>query len=194
MAWITGGRVVLRAWEQDDVRIRWETDQTADATELRLRDWHHAPKSFAQREAELESEAEDDTVVRLVMVAEDRVIGDINLFEIDMRNRSARLGLSIWRAEDRNRGYGSDAVTALVRWGFRELSLHRIELSVDPANARAIRVYEKIGFVREGIRREAHYADGRFGDDLLMGLLDHEFEEHQTARMEERIGEARDAD
>lgn len=194
MAWITGERVVLRAWERDDVRVRWETDQTADATEARLRDWHSAPRSLAQREAEFDAATEDDeTVVPLVIVAEERVIGDINLFEIDRRNRLAKLGLSIWRAEDRNRGYGSDAVAALVRWGFRELNLHRIELSVDPANARAIHVYEKLGFVREGVRRDAHFADGRYTDDLLMGLLDREYEAAQDARAEERLSETRDA-
>ena len=187
MAWITGERVWLRAWERDDLRLRWETEQTPDATEARLRNWHEPPRSLAQLEAEFEArDADDETVVALVIVADERVIGDINLFEIDRRNRSARLGLSIWRAEDRNRGYGGDAVAAMVRWGFRELNLHRIELTVDPANARAIHVYEKLGFVREGLRREAHYAEGRFGDDLLMGLLDREFEAHAQELRDER--------
>ena len=90
MAWITGERVVLRAWERNDVHVRWETDQTADATETRLRDWHSAPRSLAQREGEFDaSSEEDETVVALVIMADDRVIGDINLFEIDRRNRLA---------------------------------------------------------------------------------------------------------
>jgi RimJ/RimL family protein N-acetyltransferase len=177
MAWIAGERVVLRAWEREDVQARWEADQTADTTEVRLRDWHEPPRSLAYREQAFETalaEA-DETVVALIIEAERRALGDINLFEIDTRNQRASIGLSVWREEDRNKGFGTDAMRALLRWAFREYNLHRVELSVDPANAAAIRVYEKLGFVREGCRREAHFTDGRFIDDMQMGLLRRDF-------------------
>jgi len=177
MAWIAGERVVLRAWERDDVQLRWEADQTADPTEMRLRDWHEPPRSLAAREQEFEAAiAEpDESAVALIIEAEGRAVGDINLFEIDVRNRRASIGLSIWRQEDRGRGYGTDAMRALLGWAFREYNLHRVELSVDPANAAAIRVYEKLGFAHEGRRREAHYTGGAFVDDVMMGLLRSDF-------------------
>ena len=56
MAWIAGDKVVLRAWERDDVRIRWEADQTADAEPQRLRDWHEPPRSLLRREQDWEAE------------------------------------------------------------------------------------------------------------------------------------------
>lgn len=179
MAWIAGHRVILRAWERDDVRARWEADQTSDATEMRLRDWHEPPRSLAYREQEFEtSVAEpDDHVVALIIEAEQRPVGDINLFEIDTRNRRASIGLSIWRPEDRNQGFGTDAMRAMLAWAFREYNLHRIDLSVDPANEAAIHVYERLGFVREGCRREAHWGGGKFVDDLIMGLLRRDFVE-----------------
>ena len=178
MAWIAGERVTLRAWERDDIQIRWESDQTADTEEQRLRDWHEAPRSLQQREAEFEAQVAepDPATVAMIIEADGRVVGDINLFHIDTRNRAASIGLSIWRAEDRGRGFGTDAMRALLRWGFGELNLHRVELSVDPANERAIHIYEKLGFVHEGRRREAHYGDGRYVDDILMGLLGREFQ------------------
>jgi len=184
MAWIAGEHVVLRAWERDDVRLRWETEQTADATESRLRDWHEAPRSLQQREAEFDAQATepDPTVVALIIEAAGTVIGDINLFEVQTRNRSCRVGLSIWRASDRGRGYGGDALHALLRWAFREFNMHRVELSVDPSNERALRLYEKLGFVREGTRREAHYDDGRFIDEVIMGILDSEFDARDASR------------
>lgn len=178
MAWIAGQRVVLRAWERDDVRSRWEADQTADATEMQLRDWHEPPRSLAYREQEFDaSVAEaDDHVVALIIEADGRAVGDINLFDIDRRNRRASVGLSIWRPEDRNRGIGTDAMRALLAWAFREYNLHRVDLSVDPANKVAIHVYEKLGFVHEGRRREAHYGGGDYVDDVIMGLLSPEFD------------------
>lgn len=177
MAWIAGERVVLRAWERNDIRARWEADQTADTTEVRLRDWHEPPRSLAYREQEFDAAITepDESAVQLIIEAEGRPVGDINLFEIDVRNRRASIGLSVWRQDDRNKDYGTDAMRALLGWAFREYNLHRVELSVDPSNAAAIRVYEKLGFVPEGRRREAHYSGGIFIDDITMGLLRSEF-------------------
>ena len=178
MAWIAGERVVLRSWERDDIQVRWETDQTADNTETRMRDWHEPPRSLQQREAEFEAQqAEPDaSTVALIIEADGRPVGDINLFHIEPRNSNAAVGMSIWRAEDRGRGYGSDAMRAMLAWAFRQMNLHRVELSVDPANAQAIAVYRKAGFVEEGRRREAHFTDGAYTDDLMMGILRRDFE------------------
>jgi RimJ/RimL family protein N-acetyltransferase len=183
MAWIAGERVILRAWERDDVRAYWETSQTADALGQRLRDRHQAPESLHQMELEFDGWANepDATVVRLIIEAAGRAVGDIDLFHIDQRNRNALIGVGIWRADDRNKGYGSDAVRAMVRWGFRQLNLHRIELSVEPENAAAMHVYEKIGFVSEGRRREDHYDDGCYRDEEIMGILRREFEAREHA-------------
>jgi RimJ/RimL family protein N-acetyltransferase len=178
MAWIAGDRVILRAWERDDVRAQWEAAQTADATGDRQRDWLEPPKSLFQREQEFEANQSEPepTVVRMVIEAEGRALGDIDLFHIEQRDRNAVVGLGIWCEEDRGKGYGTDALRAMLRWAFRHLNMHRIELSVEPENQRAVRVYEKLGFVREGLRREHHFDDGCFRDEMIMGILRREFE------------------
>ncbi len=178
MAWIAGERVVLRAWERSDVQALWDATQSGDATGQRLRDWHEPPRSLYQREQEFEafqSDA-DPAVVRMVIEAEGGAVGDIDLFHIEPRNRNALVGLGIWRPEHRDRGYGTDALRTMLGWAFRHLNLRRIELSVEPENARAVHVYEKLGFVVEGCRREHHYDDGCYRDELIMAVLRREFE------------------
>ena len=177
MVWIAGDRVILRAWEREDVRARWDAEQSSDAEAQRLRDWHEPPRSLFRREQEWEAEqAEPDaSVVSLVIVVDERPVGDVNLFQIDQRNRHALLGLSLWNRADRGHGYGSDAIRAILRWAFGHLNLHRVELAVDATNAQAIHVYEKLGFVSEGVRRQHHYDDGTYHDELTMAILDHEF-------------------
>jgi RimJ/RimL family protein N-acetyltransferase len=178
MAWIRGDRVVLRAWERDDVRVRWEADQTPDPTEIIMRDWHEPPRSLQQREAEFDAAHEAETAgASLVIEHDGRPIGDINLFQVDQRNRSGFIGLSIWRPEDRDHGFGTDAIAALLRWAFRQYNLNRIELAVDPTNARAIHVYEKLGFTEEGRRRESHFGNGFYSDEVIMGILARDFEQ-----------------
>jgi RimJ/RimL family protein N-acetyltransferase len=178
MAWIAGRTVVLRAWERDDVRAAWEAAQTADALGQRLRDWFEPPRSLQQMEQDFDSWVDDPdpSVIRLIIEAEGRPVGDVDLFHIDQRNRNALVGVGIWRAEDRGRGYGTDALEALLAWAFRHLNLHRVELSVEPENTPAVRVYQKLGFVVEGRRREQHYDDGCYRDELIMGVLAREFE------------------
>jgi RimJ/RimL family protein N-acetyltransferase len=74
------------------------------------------------------------------------------------------------------RGYGTDAMNALVDYGFGELGLHRIALHVSPGNARAIRSYEKSGFSHEGRLRSFRRRRGEIVDDLVMSILRHEWE------------------
>jgi RimJ/RimL family protein N-acetyltransferase len=63
----------------------------------------------------------------------------------------------------------------IVDYGFREMGLHRIQLGVAPFNPAGIRAYEKAGFIEEGRYRESVLHDGRWYDEVLMSILDHEW-------------------
>jgi RimJ/RimL family protein N-acetyltransferase len=102
-------------------------------------------------------------------------IGSCGFHHIDWRNRSGEIGIVIGVRAEWGRGRGTEAVRALVSWGFRTLGLHRIYLKVFADNARAIRCYEKVGFRLEGRMREDSLHEGRYRDTLLMGILRAEF-------------------
>jgi RimJ/RimL family protein N-acetyltransferase len=85
------------------------------------------------------------------------------------------VGIGIWSAADRGKGYGYDALVTVCRWAFDHLNLHRIELSADPHNTPALHIYEKCGFKREGLRREQHFENGSWHDEVVMGLLRSDF-------------------
>lgn len=74
------------------------------------------------------------------------------------------------------RGLGTDATTVMLRYALRELGYHKVELQTWSFNSRAIRAYEKAGFVREGVRRAAVFHDGKFYDEILMGVVVEDFE------------------
>ena len=80
-----------------------------------------------------------------------------------------------------NKGYGTEAVTLTLRYGFLELNLQRISLTVLEGNGRAIRAYEKAGLVREGVLRENSLYDGRRHGEVFMGILKQEWESAQKA-------------
>jgi RimJ/RimL family protein N-acetyltransferase len=100
-----------------------------------------------------------------------RPIGKCLYMDIDWRNRLAEVGIFIGEVSLWNQGYGSEAMGLLLRHAFDTLNLNRIFLSVFESNPRAIRCYEKAGFVLEGRLRQAEYQDGQFVDVLLMSVL-----------------------
>jgi RimJ/RimL family protein N-acetyltransferase len=88
----------------------------------------------------------------------------------------AWLGIGIGDREQWGKGYGREAMELVLRYGFHELNLHRIQLTVFEYNERAIALYEKLGFRREGVYREFMQRDGKRYDMLLYGLLRREWE------------------
>ncbi|GAM35953.1 GNAT family acetyltransferase [Talaromyces pinophilus] len=95
---------------------------------------------------------------------------------LEMQNRAAMMGISI-RPEDQGQGYGSEAIRWALEWAFVHAGLHRVGLHVAEWNERAIKVYERLGFVLEGRRREALWKEGRWWDSLDMGVLSKEWAE-----------------
>lgn len=103
------------------------------------------------------------------------LLGEVVLNEIDSCNRSANIRIGIQKNEHRGKGYGTEALIEMLRYGFNTLNLHRIHLGVYTFNPRAIHVYEKIGFKREGVERDSLYLDGEFHDMITMSILEDEF-------------------
>jgi RimJ/RimL family protein N-acetyltransferase len=97
-------------------------------------------------------------------------VGVCSLEDIHAASRSAALG--IWIGTPHwDKGYGTDAVRTLCRFGFEEMNLQRIGLAVYDVNPRGRRAYEKVGFKEEGRRRRAMFLDGTYVDVVGMGLL-----------------------
>jgi RimJ/RimL family protein N-acetyltransferase len=102
-------------------------------------------------------------------------IGSIGFHYVNPENRKATLGVVIGDKRYWSKGYGTDAMLTLLRFGFEEMNLHRIDLSVDEDNERGIACYRKCGFVEEGRLRQERYSRGGYRDQLWMGLLREEF-------------------
>lgn len=104
-------------------------------------------------------------------LADDRLIGNCSLFGISQKNRSAEFGIVIGEKEYWGRGYGSDATRIVLRFAFDEVNLNRVYLWVFSFNRRAIRAYEKCGFVHEGTARQTIFREGQYHDAHLMSVL-----------------------
>ena len=106
----------------------------------------------------------------------DRVIGRCMFFNVDAVSRTAMMGIVIGEKDHWDQGYGQEAISLLLDYGFNLLNLHSVMLGTFAFNQRAIHCYEKVGFKLIGRRREARIIAGEAYDLILMDILAREFE------------------
>lgn len=184
---INGTNVRLRAPERSDVPLfqAWLNDKEVTAG-LML----SLPLSIADEEAWFDdmrkTPLEEHPLVIETRVGETWVpIGNCGLHRINFRCREAEVGIFIGEKTFWNKGLGTEAMALLLAHGFETLNLNRIFLRVYESNPRAIRSYEKVGFVHEGRLRQAMYKQGRYIDVLIMSVLRSEWENRHSEREEE---------
>lgn len=169
---LTGERVRLRELRDDDLGqlVMW-WNQPGSAP-LQTGVIKPRPAGPLREMFQKWSSNEADSSVGFCVVDKetDALLGHIGLFGINARARAGELGVVIG-SDHTSAGYGTDAVQVMVRYGFEELNLNRIQLHVFGYNTRAIAAYRKAGFVEEGRRRQATFHQGEFHDDVLMSIL-----------------------
>lgn len=118
-----------------------------------------------------------NTCVRCAIVTEesDDIIGLVSLIKIDQMNQSAEFHIMIGNKENRGKGAGIFAVKEMLTHAFLNLNLQRIELTVNEDNTSAINLYEKVGFVREGLKRKARFKNGIYLNVYLYSMLRDDF-------------------
>lgn len=109
-------------------------------------------------------------------VPDNRLIGMVGLDGVSWTHGDTFLGIGIGERECWSKGYGTEATELVLRYAFTELNLYRVSLNVFEYNSRAIRCYEKVGFVVEGRQREFLNREGRRWDLIYMGILRQEWE------------------
>jgi RimJ/RimL family protein N-acetyltransferase len=170
---LKGSKVTLRPMERSDIPTfqRWINDRSVNRW-LLVR-W---PINLDEETRWYDSILQSRTDRVLTIVAPDgTAIGNIGLHRIDHRHGHAELGIAIFEERYQDQGMGADAIVTLLRLAFEEMHLHRVSLTVQEANHRARRCYEKCGFQVEGMDRESVFTAGRYINMVRMAVLEREF-------------------
>jgi len=126
-------------------------------------------------EKEFEEVPPTDFFFTIRTLDENKLLGGLGLNVISWAAREAFIGIFIGEREYWGRGYGTDAMSVILRYAFTELNLWRVSLGVFEYNPRAIRSYEKVGFQHEGRMRKYLNHEGKRWDILYMGILREEW-------------------
>lgn len=118
-----------------------------------------------------------DTYTFAIETLEGVYIGNCGVNSIDWKNSRVVIGIVVGEKDHWGKGYGTDAMKVLLNFIYNEMNINKVELAVYGYNERAIACYKKCGFVEEGRVRQAIFREGRYFDEVLMGLLRSEWQE-----------------
>jgi RimJ/RimL family protein N-acetyltransferase len=182
---LEGKLVRLRAPERGDlpVFVRWINDP--EVTEFLQ---FEPPMSIEDEEIWFQHMVQSKDRTFAIETKDGRLIGNIGLMGLDLRNRKTEVGIMIGEKDMWSQGYGTDAMLILLRYLFEEMNINRVGLYADVSNHRALRSYEKCGFSREGVVRQYRFKDGRYLDSVLMSMLQQDWAPRKEAESSEEGG------
>ncbi|MEH1989319.1 GNAT family N-acetyltransferase [Nostoc sp.] len=132
-------------------------------------------KNFLQREILLQGkEPRQHFALAVILKPQKQLIGICRISVQDTDNRIGSIGYSFTK-EFWGQGYATEAVKAVISFGFQELGLHRIFATCHPENIASARVMQNIGMQQEGYLREHHWIKGEWRDSWLYAILEHEW-------------------
>ena len=172
---LTGDKVVLRGLRRDDLERYRSWLENPDATRYMEIGWRPVPDSELEALYKNSTESSDTVVFVIADKATDTPVGVCGLYLIQWICRRGDFRILIGDNQFRGKGLGTEAARLTVAYGFDKLNLETTYLGVNTENKEAIASYEKVGFVREGVRRRLIYRNGRYYDALMMSILRDEY-------------------
>lgn len=181
---ITGTKVELRPISLEDYKRTYEWRNDEETAKMGVGDYLFLESHVSLEQIE---DAYEKEIMKLdkrkagsfsiyTIEENSKHIGLINYRELNIVSRRCTVGIGIGVKKYWSKGYGSDAMKTLIHYLFQTMNLNRVQLNTWSGNVRAIRSYEKCGFVVEGRLRNDAYIDGKYYDTVVMGLLKEEFQ------------------
>lgn len=165
-------RLILRGLRASDAEATFATYSDAETMEFYGRLPHQSLEESSELLQWIAERYEQRLSIRwgITLRGSDEVIGSCGLFLFDEEYRRATTGYELRRAYWRQ-GVMTEAMRALLGFGFDEMGLHRIEAVVDDVNERSKGLLRKLGFSFEGTLRQRFWFRGRYLDEHYFGLL-----------------------
>lgn len=175
---LTGEKVYLKVLDKkyadEYLKLTYDMDP-----ESRLFTGTHTFFNVTQIENYLEDISTDNSRIDFLIFDKEStsIVGEVVLNDINRKDRRCNLRIGIFNKNNFSKGYGTEAIILALNYGFGMFNLHKIYLDVLNFNDRGVHVYEKIGFIKEGVLREDIYFNHRYYDVIMMSILENEFKE-----------------
>ncbi|MFA6215210.1 MAG: GNAT family protein [Patescibacteria group bacterium] len=181
---LKGDRMVLKPIELKHaaIRYKWYTDSKV----AKYQDF--ADISLKELKSSIINRRKSKNYFGWMVFTESKVlIGEIQLREIDFDNQTGVLSVNIGETKFWGQGYATEATKLVSEFFFNKLKLNRIELGVISKNIGAIKCYQKCGFKKEGVKKKAHFKNGKFYDSIPMSLIKAEYLKNNDKKYGKRL-------
>ncbi len=173
MITLKGKNIFLRALEPEDLDFVYAMENDESIWEI---SHTQTPYSMFLVRQYLENAHQDIYEARQLRLAictyEDvDAVGLIDLFEFDPKNNRAGIGILISNKEDRNRGFGSEALELLIKYSFYHLNLNQVFANIDTENAASLKLFANFGFEKIGVKKQWNLVNGSYRDEALFQLI-----------------------
>ncbi len=177
---LRGAKSMLRPIEEADLPLLWKWENDSELTYYLNADRHRSMsmEEISRRYRQIRS----DPTMELFIIEtfDNECIGMIGYDTFSLERRSFRVYIGIGERAYWSKGYGTDAMRALLLHGFAELQLERVYLSVYDFNDRAIASYRKCGYRVDGVRRNVALVDGQWCDSIEMSVTATDYDRRQN--------------
>jgi RimJ/RimL family protein N-acetyltransferase len=167
---LIGKKIFLRPVEVEDAKFLSKGENNPTVREslfLAL------PVSLTNEQGKIDQYIKSRDAIVLIIVEKEtnKPVGQTAFFRIDYVSRAAIFYIAILDPAYWSKGFGSEATQLMVDYAFKTLNLNRIQLHVCAENTPAIKIYQRVGFIKEGILRQAMFRNGNYVDFWVMGIL-----------------------
>ncbi|MBC1360773.1 spermidine N1-acetyltransferase [Listeria welshimeri] len=167
------GDLKLRPLEREDLKFVHRLNNDAKIMSY----WFEEPyEAFVELQELYDKHIHDQSERRFILELDGQMVGLVELMEIDYIHRRAEFQIII-DPKFQGHGYAVSATKLAMKYAFHVLNLHKLYLVVDKVNEKAIHVYEKVGFIREGELIDEFFVDGTYHDAIRMCIFQHQFRE-----------------
>jgi RimJ/RimL family protein N-acetyltransferase len=166
-----GDLVRLRAMGPADAETLWRWNHDPEVMRWMDNTYAQTVEQVRNRLTERPRNTYGDLLLGIEALTDSTLIGLVTLHDADPETGIATLDIYLGEKAYWGGGYATDAMRTVCRYGFEDMRLHKVTLTVVTENHAARRVYDKVGFVEEGRLRQVFRRDGKWYDMFTMGLL-----------------------
>ncbi|EAF8406851.1 spermidine N1-acetyltransferase [Listeria monocytogenes] len=167
------GDLKLRPLERENLKFVHRLNNDAKIMSY----WFEEPyEAFVELQELYDKHIHDQSERRFILELDGQMVGLVELMEIDYIHRRAEFQIII-DPKFQGHGYAVSATKLAMKYAFHVLNLHKLYLVVDKVNEKAIHVYEKVGFIREGELIDEFFVDGTYHDAIRMCIFQHQYQE-----------------
>jgi diamine N-acetyltransferase len=165
---LKGEHIYLRALEQKDLQFLYELENDTSIWEI---SGTITPYSKNVLQLYLDNAHRDIYDVKQLRLCicklDDEVVGLIDLFDFDPKNKRAGLGIVIKNSDNYNQGIGNEAINLLINYSFSSLDIHQIFANVIEDNEASLHVFKKLGFEQIGVKKDWIFTNGSYKNEVL---------------------------